>query len=117
MTRKTNYFNPISIKKLDFSFYELGANDIYQGLQNSREWSITLEITTIAPKEKPRSKEAQMLNALERLNVKIDELNSNVRRLPDKPTHKGKRPATTLYAFVVAMVLLFIGWVNYKNVS
>ena len=69
---------------MDFSFYELGGNDIYQGLQNTREWSITLEITTIDAKEKPINKDQQTLDALKKLIRKIDELNKNVRKLPDK---------------------------------
>ena len=112
MTRKTNYFNPISIKKLDFSFYELGANDVYQGLQNSREWTITLEITTIDVKEKPRNRELQILDALDRLMVKIGDLNHNVKKLPDAEQLEKARKETKKYPFsylVLMIVLILVG--------
>jgi hypothetical protein len=111
MNRKTNYFNPISIKKLDFSFYELGANDIYQGLQNSREWTITLEITTIDTKEKPRNKDQQTLDALKKLIRKIDELNKNVRKLPDKEDlmeleiEKNKKYPFKYLVLIIALII------------
>jgi hypothetical protein len=110
MTRKTNYFNPISIKKLDFSFYELGADDVYQGLQNTREWTITLEVTTIDTKEKPINKDQQMLEVMRSLLVKMDSLNKNVRRLPDKPPE----PPKEKYSFgllVLILVTIFGGFV------
>ena len=112
MTRKTNYFNPISIKKLDFSFYELGANDVYQGLQNSREWTITLEITTIDVKEKPRNRELQILDALDRLMIKIGDLNHNVKKLPDAEQLEKARKETKKYPFsylVLMIVLILVG--------
>ena len=42
-----------------------------------------IEITTIDVKEKPRNKEVQILEALDRLMSKIDDLNHNVKKLPD----------------------------------
>ena len=111
MTRKTNYFNPISIKRLDFSFYELGANDVYQGLQNSREWSITLEVTTIDTKEKPINKDQQTLDALKKLIRKIDELNKNVRKLPDKEDlmeleiEKNKKYPFKYLVLIIALII------------
>jgi hypothetical protein len=115
MTRKTNYFNPISIKKLDFSFYELGADDVYQGLQNSREWTITLEITTIDTKEKPRNRELQILDALDRLMVKIGDLNHNVKKLPDAEQLEKARKETKKYPFsyLVLMIVLILAGVYY----
>lgn len=111
VTRKTNYFNPISIQKLDFSFYELGGNDIYQGLQNTREWSITLEITTIDAKEKPINKDQQTLDALKKLIRKIDELNKNVRKLPDKEDlmeleiEKNKKYPFKYLVLIIALII------------
>ena len=119
MTRKTNYFNPISIKKLDFSFYELGANDVYQGLQNSREWTITLEITTLDKKEKPINKDQQMLQLLQSLLVKMDSLNENVRRLPDNPPEEQKKkyPFGLLVLILVTILGGFIWSVNRSTPS
>jgi len=119
MTRKTNYFNPIAIKRLDFSFYQLGGQDTYQGLVNSREWSITLEITTIDTKEKPINKDQQMLQLLQKLLVKVDSLNENVRRLPDNPpeTQKKKYPFGLLVLILVTIFGGFIWSVNRSTPS
>lgn len=117
MTRKTNYFNPISIKKLDFSFYELGANDVYQGLQNSREWTITLEITTIDSKEKPINKDQQILDALHLLIDRIGNLNHNVKKLPDSEELEIARKETMKYPFsyLVLLISLIIGGFMYMG--
>ncbi len=119
ITRKTNYFNPISIKRLDFSFYQLGGNDLYQGLVNSREWTITLEVTTIDTKEKPINKDQQMLQLLQKLLVKMDSLNQNVRRLPDNPpeTQKKKYPFGLLVLILVTILGGFIWSVNRSTPS
>ena len=112
MTRKTNYFNPIAIKRLDFSFYQLAGHDTYQGLVNSREWSITLEITTIDAKEKPRNREIQILDALDRLMVKIGDLNHNVKKLPDAEQLEKARKETKKYPFsylVLMMIFMLVG--------
>jgi len=111
MTRKTNYFNPIAIKRLDFSFYQLGGHDEYKGLVNSREWSITLEITTIDTKEKPINKDQQTLDALKKLIRKIDELNKNVRKLPDKEDlmeleiEKNKKYPFKYLVLIIALII------------
>jgi len=112
--RVQNFFTPIALRKINFRVYEFQDDADYRLLQPDARFHMILEITTRDHKVKPKSKEVQILNALERLNVKIDELNSNVRRLPDEPAHKGKRPATTLYAIVAAMVLAFVAWGNLK---
>ena len=96
---------------MDFSFYELGGNDIYQGLQNTREWSITLEITTIDAKEKPINKDQQTLDALKKLIRKIDELNKNVRKLPDKEDlmeleiEKNKKYPFKYLVLIIALII------------
>ena len=117
MTRKTNYFNPISIKKLDFYFWELGGDDIYQGLNNSREWSITLEITTVDTKEKPINKDKQTLDALHLLIDRIDNLNHNVKKLPDAEELEIARKETMKYPFsyLVLLISLIIGGFMYMS--
>jgi hypothetical protein len=117
MTRKTNYFNPIAIKRLDFSFYQLAGHDTYQGLVNSREWSITLEITTIDTKEKPRNKDKQTLDALHLLIDRIDNLNHNVKKLPDSEELEIARKETMKYPFsyLVLLISLIIGGFMYMG--
>ena len=112
--RKQNYFNPISIKKLNFKIYEHQDDDDYVLLQPDAKWYMILEITTVNVKEKPKNRELQILQALEKLLVKIDTLNQNVQKLPDKPPEppKEKYSFGTLVAILVAIFGGFIWWVN-----
>jgi hypothetical protein len=112
--RKTNYFNPISIKKLDFKIYEEQDDGDYALLQSDAKWYMVLEITTVNVKEKPKDRELQILRALEKLLQKIDILNENVQKLPDKPPEEN----TKKYSFGLLVLLLltilggFMTWVN-----
>lgn len=112
--RKTNYFNPISIKKLNFKIYESQDDGDYALLQSDAKWYMVLEITTVNVKEKPKDRELQILRALEKLLKKIDLLNENVQKLPDKPPEETPKK----YSFGLLVVILvmifssFIWWVN-----
>ena len=112
--RKTNYFNPISIKKLNFKIYESQDDGDYALLQSDAKWYMILEITTVNVKEKPKDRELQILRALEKLLKKIDVLNENVQKLPDKPPEETPKK----YSFGLLVVILvmifssFIWWVN-----
>ena len=111
-------FNPISIKKLNFELYELQGDGDYVTLQPDSQWFMTLEVTTIDVKEKPINREIQILSALEKLIGKIDELNVNVKRLPDKydieRMEKEKKKYPFKYLFLLLTIL--VSWfVFYKN--
>ncbi len=82
--RQTNYFNPISIKKLNFNIYEHQDDGGYHTLQPDSKWYMILEITSVDIKEKPVNREAQILEALYALIGKIDLLHQSVQRLPNK---------------------------------
>jgi len=113
--RTTNYFNPISIKKLNFTIYEQQDDGDYLTLQPDAKWYMILEITTVNVKEKPKDRELQILHALEQLTGKIDTLNTNVQRLPDTPiseTQKRKYPFSYLIGFIVLVFGSFVWWVN-----
>ncbi len=112
--QQTNYFNPISIKKLNFNIYEQQDDDDYFPLQPDARWYMILEITTVNVKEKPKDRELQILMALEKLLKKIDTLNHNVQKLPDKPPdEKPKKYSFGLLVAVLASLLGgFIWWVN-----
>jgi hypothetical protein len=112
--RKQNYFNPISIRKLNFSIYEQQDDGDYVTLQPDASWYMILEITTVNVKEKPKDRELQILQALQQLIGKIDILNQNVQRLPDKPPE----PPKEKYSFGVLVAILaaiFGGFVWFAN--
>ena len=112
--RHQNYFNPISIKKLDFKIYEQQDDGDYTLLQSDAKWYMVLEITTQNVKEKPKDREFQILQALEKLLKKIDTLNQNVQKLPDKPPEEN--PKKFSFGILLAILASFLGgfiwWVN-----
>ena len=109
--RRTNYFNPISIKKLNFEIFEQQDDGDYLKLQPDAKWYMILEITTVNVKEKPKDRELQILQALEKLIGKIDTLNQNVQKpLEEKP--KKKYSFGLLVAILASIFGGFILWVN-----
>ena len=113
-SRQTNYFNPISIKKLNFTIYEQQDDGDYLLLQPDAKWYMILEVTTQNVKEKPKDRELQILQALEKLLRKIDTLNQNVQKLPDKPPEQNPKKYSfgILVAILVSLLGGFIWWVN-----
>ena len=112
--RHQNYFNPISIKKLNFKIYEQQDDGDYLLLQPDAKWYMVLEITTVNVKEKPKDRELQILLALQQLLKKIDTLNQNVQKLPDKPPEE--QPKKYSFGMLVAILATifgaFVWWVN-----
>jgi hypothetical protein len=87
-TRQTNYFNPITIKQLNFQLWELtGQNTTtdptgagtYQPLQPDANFYMILEVTTIdydsitLPKEDPQVKVVEAIQSLENRFVELAE--------------------------------------------
>jgi hypothetical protein len=112
--QKTNYFNPVSIKKLNFQIFEQQDDGDYLTLQPNAKWYMILEITTQNIKEKPKDRELQILMALEKLLKKIDTLNQNVQKLPDKPPEENPKKYSfgMLFAILLSVLGGFIWWVN-----
>ena len=112
--RHQNYFNPISIKRLDFKIYEQQDDGDYTLLQPDAKWYMILEITTVNVKEKPKDRELQILQALQKLLKKIDTLNENVQKLPDKPPEENPKKYSfgLLVAILASLLGGFIWWVN-----
>ena len=118
--RQTNYFNPISIKKLNFNIYEHQDDGGYHTLQPDSKWYMILEITSVDIKEKPVNKEAQILEALYALIGKIDLLHTSVQRLPNKEEAENiliqtKRKKFSFNYIIIAFVTLLAGYVYYIN--
>ena len=112
--RKQTFFNPISIRKLNFKIYENQDDNDYVLLHPDSRWYMILEITTVNVKEKPKNRELQILLALEKLLGKIDTLNQNVQKLPDKPPEppKEKYSFGLLVAVLASLFGGFMWWVN-----
>lgn len=71
--QKTNYFNPISIQKLNFQIFEEQDDGDYVTLNPDSKWYMILEITTVDVKEKPRERDLQqILTALNRLVDRVE---------------------------------------------
>ena len=113
--QKTNYFNPISIRKLNFNIYEEQDDGDYLTLKPDSKWYMILEIATVNVKEKPRNRELQILDALDRLMDKIGDLNHNVKKLPDAEQLEKARKETKKYPFsyLVLMIILILVGVYY----
>jgi len=112
--QQTNYFNPISIKQLNFKIYENQDDGDYVTLQPDSKWYMVLEITTVNVKEKPKDRELQILYALDKLTKKIELLNTNVQKLPDKPPDENPKKYSfgLLVAILVSLFGGFMWWVN-----
>jgi len=113
--RQTSLFNPISIQKTHFKLYESQGDGDYELLKPSVSFYMIIEITTIDVKKKPRNRELQILDALDRLMGKIDNLNHNVKKLPDAEQLEKARKETKKYPFsyLVLLIVLILGSVYY----
>jgi hypothetical protein len=113
--RQTSLFNPISIQNTHFKLYESQGDGDYELLKPSVSFYMIIEITTIDVKKKPRNRELQILDALDRLMGKIDNLNHNVKKLPDAEQLEKARKETKKYPFsyLVLLIVLILGGVYY----
>lgn len=99
--RKTNYFNPISIKKLNFEIYELQGDGDYVTLQPDSHFYFTLEITTIDHKAPPKDTNLRVVKAINKLCLKVDRLNENIKNLPPPQEPKKKIPLRNVLFFLL----------------
>lgn len=102
--RPTQLFNPISIKRLNFQIYEYQDDGDYVLLQPDASWHMVLEITTIDVKEKPKDKNVQIIQAIELLCKKIDNLN-----IPEKKSSEEKKKYPFAYLLLI-IAAMFGGW-------
>jgi hypothetical protein len=110
-TRQTNYFNPITIKQLNFQMWELnkpataGDPGTYQPLQPDAQFYMILEVTTIdseamtLPKEDPNMKIVEAIKSLE----------SKILQLPfGGVTQERAASNKPLYIVIFIAVLIFM---------
>jgi hypothetical protein len=101
-------------RQSNFEIFEQQDDGDYVKLQPDAKWYMVLEITTVNVKEKPKDRELQILQALEKLLKKIDTLNHNVQKLPDKPLEE--KPKKYSFGILVAILASLLGsliwWTN-----
>lgn len=103
--RKTNHFNPISIKQLAFKVYE-GHNDgVYQLLDPSTQFHMILEVVTLDHLKPPVDNNFKLINAIDNLVRKIDELISKIPK--EVPPDKKKMPSWYLLVLVGGLAALW----------
>ena len=93
--------------------YESQGDGDYELLQPSVSFYMVLEVTTIDVKEKPINKDVQIIEALRELIGKIDELNNNVYKLPDKEPKK--KTKLSFNYIILALAALVGGYIFYVN--
>ena len=87
-SRKCNYFNPISIKQLGFRIYESHSDGKYQPLDPATQFHMILEVTTLDHLNPPVDNNFKLINAIDNLVRKIDELMARIPKEPPKDTSK-----------------------------
>ena len=107
LTRQTNYFNPISIKKLNFTLYEHQGDDDYNLLQPDASFYMILEITTI---DHEAPKPDKLAKSIEKLCRRLDDLPDIILN-PPAPT-EAKKPGKKipLMYLVAGLIAILSGW-------
>lgn len=102
--RNTNYFNPISIKKLNFTLYEHQGDDDYELLQPDASFYMILEITTI---DHEAPKPDKLARSIEKLCRRLDNLPDNP---PPEPVSKPVGKKIPFMYLVGAILAILGGW-------
>ena len=114
--RHTNYFNPITIKKLRFEMYELQGDGDYVSLQPDASFFFTLEIVTIDHSLPKPDTNLRVIEAIDKLGRKIDKFNSYIKKVPiqllQEPEPKKKIPLRYIGA---TLIVLGAGYYYYST--
>jgi len=110
--RKTNYFNPIAIRKLHFELYELQGDGDYTPLQPDAAFFFTLEITTIDHEAPKPDTNLRVVDAIDKLARKVDRFNAHIKKLPlhvlEPPPPKPKIPLWYIGGGVGAIAVAYM---------
>ncbi len=111
--RQTNYFNPISIKQLNFQMWELTGTSLYQPLQPDAQFYMILEVTTVdydAVTLPAEDKTVKVVEAIESLERKFDTFFEEMKNIPEPHTFMlpavDKKDSTQMYILIAILVLL-----------
>lgn len=108
-TRETNFFNPISIKKLSFKMYELRGNGDYVPLQPDTSFYMTFELNTIDHQAKTPDRSFELLQSIDKLCGKLEKFCQKV-QIPEeivKPSQK-KIPVKYLVLFLASIIGMYL---------
>lgn len=112
MNRHTNYFNPISIKKLNFTLYEHQGDNDYELLQPDASFYMILEITTI---DHEAPKPDKLARSIEKLCRRLDNLPDIILN-PPPPTEVTKPGKKIPFMYLIgALVAILGGWVYFMQ--
>lgn len=103
--RRTNHFNPISIKQLAFKVYEGHSDGVYQPLSPTTQFHMILEVVTLDHLKPPVDNNFKLINAIDNLVRKIDELMSKIPK--EVPPDKKKMPSWYLLVLVGGLAALW----------
>jgi len=84
----TRYFNPISIKSLNFKLFEYQGDGDYLPLHPGAEFYMVLELTTIDHAAPPDDKLITVIENLENISKKLDRIAKLMIAPPEKPQKK-----------------------------
>jgi hypothetical protein len=104
-TQVTNHFNPISIKQLAFKINEGHVDGSYVPLNKWTQFHMILEVTTLDHLNPPRDNNYKLINAIDNLVRKVDEL---ILLIPKEDPKKKKMPSWYLFALVGGLVALWL---------
>jgi hypothetical protein len=110
-TRETKYFNPITIKKLNFELWEHQGDGDYVPLQPDAEFYMVLEITTRDANSPPEDTNLRVVEAVEKLGKKFDRLSKSIQNPP--APQKQKIPMS--YVFIGVVIIAGIVYMLTKT--
>jgi len=110
-TQKQNLFNPISIKQLAFRIYEWHTDGSYVPLDTGTQFHMIIEITTLDHLNPPVDNNYKLINAIDNLVRKIDEV---LARIPKEPPDGGRKKINAMYLFAF-IASLFGFWMWFSN--
>jgi len=100
-SRTVSFFNPISFKNLRFSLFESHNDGVYLPLSSGTQFHMVLEIVTLDHLNPPVDNNFKLINAIDHLVQKIDEL---IAAFPkEDPTKKKKIPLVYLAGALIAV--------------
>ncbi len=97
-SQKLNYFNPISIKQLAFKVNEGHVNGAYLPLNPWTQFHMVVEVTTLDYLNPPVDNNFKLINAIDNLVRKVDEL---IAKIPKPEDLKKKDKISSWYILVI----------------